>query len=281
MHDPEFWRRLAEEFKTLDPRARLRLKWRYFPTSKRYHCEVVGRIDSRLIQVEFNSIAARAGKATHSPDPITGWLLQVIHISKNDKPRNGTVEEEGTGEVESYISGVVNRVCEASAILCYGFATQVASIDAREVIEEGRIMRPTSDEPEADLGSLAPTPLPHLNSEPIDIGAAVATPVQPTGTSGPTARVRKRGPKPNHAAALQAAEIVARVAPEGDWHSQLNDICNALDEAGNAQPARWRQKDKSVRGWVDYLEPAHAIKAIQYRLDKAAQLKKSSSETLS
>ena len=162
MYDFKFWRESGDQFKRLDPEARLRLKWRYFPKAKRYHCEVVGDNDSRLILAECKVIVASVGRWTDPsdrsgpsdpsdpsdppdppdpPDPITGWLLQVIHVSQNDEPRNGTVQEEGGG-VESYNSGVVNRFCEVSAFLCYGIAAQVASIDVQVVGDEGRITWP-------------------------------------------------------------------------------------------------------------------------------------------
>jgi hypothetical protein len=92
---------------------------------------------------------------------------------------------------------------------------------------------------------------------------------------------RKRGPKPNREAALRVSEIVASVAPDGDWRSKLDEICEALDEAQIPYPARWRQRGQTCKGWVDYDERANAVKAIEYRLGVAKQRKQTTPETIS
>ncbi len=93
-------------------------------------------------------------------------------------------------------------------------------------------------------------------------------------------RGRKRGPKPDREGALRVAEIVARVAPDGEWRGRLNDVCDALDEAAIPFPARWR-RDRQCRCWADCLEKPIAIKAIEYRLELAKRRKKATPETLS
>ena len=92
---------------------------------------------------------------------------------------------------------------------------------------------------------------------------------------------RKRGPKSDHEATSRVAEIVARVAPDGDWRPKLDEICEALDEAQIPFPRRWRKRDRSCDGWAAYDERANAIKAIEYRLEIAKQRKKTTPETLS
>lgn len=92
---------------------------------------------------------------------------------------------------------------------------------------------------------------------------------------------RKRGPKSDHEAASRVAEIVARVAPDGDWRLKLDNICEALDEAQIPFPTRWRKRDRSCDGWAAYDERANAVKAIEYRLEIARQRKKATPETLS
>jgi len=92
---------------------------------------------------------------------------------------------------------------------------------------------------------------------------------------------RKRGPKPDHEAASRVAEVVARVAPDGDWRrSKVYDVCCALDAAQIPCPATWRKKVPSCV-WADYDERAHAVKAIEYRLEIAKQRKRTAPETLS
>ncbi len=92
---------------------------------------------------------------------------------------------------------------------------------------------------------------------------------------------RKRGPKPDDKGAALVAEIVAQVAPDGDWRSKVDDICEALDVARVPFPRRWWRRDRSCSGWADYDERANAVKAIEYRLEIAKQRKKATPETLS
>jgi hypothetical protein len=112
------------------------------------------------------------------------------------------------------------------------------------------------------------------------------SPADRTGVTEPnggesTARARKRGPKPDHEGALQVAAIVAVIAPDGAWRSQVDAVCEALDKAGVPYPKRWRTRDRFCDGWAAYDEKANAVKAIEYRLEIAKQRNKVTSETLS
>ena len=91
---------------------------------------------------------------------------------------------------------------------------------------------------------------------------------------------RKRGPKPDHDTALRVFEIVARVAPDGDWRSNLCEICEALDEGHVPVPSTWR-RNRDCRSWSVCLERDVVVKAIEYRLRLASQRKKRTPETLS
>lgn len=84
-------------------------------------------------------------------------------------------------------------------------------------------------------------------------------------------RGRKRGPKPDHAGAMRVAEIVARGAPDNDWRSKVDDICELLDDAQIPCPKTWRKKDRNCRRWADCLDRPLIIKAIEYRLEIAKQ----------
>ncbi len=97
----------------------------------------------------------------------------------------------------------------------------------------------------------------------------------------PESKDRKRGPKPDYETAARVAEIVAKVAPDGDWRRKLDDVVEALDEASIPCPKKWRTRDRTCQGWVDYDEKPHAIKAIEYRLDLAKRRSKAAPETLS
>lgn len=105
---------------------------------------------------------------------------------------------------------------------------------------------------------------------------------EPTGSDG-TARdhPRKRGPKPDYENALRVAEVVARVTPDGDWRSKLDDVCEALHEEGIPFPKVWRSRDRTCRSWMDLPERDLAFKAIEYRLEIVKQRKKVLPETLS
>ena len=57
----------------------------------------------------------------------------------------------------------------------------------------------------------------------------------------------KRGPKRDYEASFRVAEIVARLAPDGDWRSKLDDVCEALHDEGIPFPKTWRSKDRNCR----------------------------------
>jgi hypothetical protein len=115
-------------------------------------------------------------------------------------------------------------------------------------------------------------------AQPPDPGTGVAQRQVPEAQER---KIRNRGPKPDYENASRVAEIVARVATDGEWRGRLDDICQALDEAQIPFPARWRKRDRSCNGWAAYDERANAVKAIEYRLDIARQRKKTVPETLS
>jgi len=104
---------------------------------------------------------------------------------------------------------------------------------------------------------------------------------QPATVSNSKDQGRKRGPKPDYETAARVAEVVAHVAPDGDWRGKLDDVCEALDEKNIACPKTWRRKDRTCRRWSDYPERSHAVKAIQYRLALAKQRKNTTPETFS
>jgi hypothetical protein len=91
---------------------------------------------------------------------------------------------------------------------------------------------------------------------------------------------KKRGPKPDHDTAQRVFAIVARVEPDGDWRSNLDETCEALDEGHVPVPSTWR-RNRDCRSWSVCLERDVVVKAIEYRLRLASQRKKRTPETLS
>ena len=92
-------------------------------------------------------------------------------------------------------------------------------------------------------------------------------------------RGQKRGPKPDTEAASKVSEIVDRIAPDGDWRSKWNEICEALDAAEVPWPSTWKPEE-GCDSWQTG-DKEKAIKAINYRLDRAKELRQADSETFS
>jgi hypothetical protein len=144
----------------------------------------------------------------------------------------------------------------------------------RDVVEEARYefeedVWSTDDAPAEESGPAQPCQV-----EP----AACPEPASPEHT--PKDPPRKRGPKPDRETALLVATIVARVAPEGDWRSRVDDVCDALDDEQVPVPATWR-RNRNVRKWSLCDDRDIVVKAIEYRLGIAKQQKKPAPETLS
>jgi hypothetical protein len=101
---------------------------------------------------------------------------------------------------------------------------------------------------------------------------------RPAGILAPAETVRKkRGPEPDYETASRVAEIVARTAPDRDWRSKLDDICDVLDEESVKQPKTW--KVDGCRSWSGQLAANRklVVKAIEHHLSNARR----KAETLS
>jgi hypothetical protein len=88
----------------------------------------------------------------------------------------------------------------------------------------------------------------------------------PTQKNAPRER-RKSGPKPDVKTATRVAEILARLAPEGDWRepTKLEAIRKALGDDEIPRPKKW-----GSLSWQEQ-EDHIVIKAIQRRLETAKQ----------
>jgi hypothetical protein len=86
---------------------------------------------------------------------------------------------------------------------------------------------------------------------------------------------RRRGAKPDFATALEVDGVITRVAPDGKWQAQLDDICDQLDEADIRRPKPWRAK--GYKTWCDCLifERHLVINAISHHLKRAQEHKQS------
>jgi hypothetical protein len=93
---------------------------------------------------------------------------------------------------------------------------------------------------------------------------------------------RKRGPETDYKTAARVAEIVERVAPDGDWKSKLDDVLMALDEANTLDnpiptPRTWKPKH-GYRDWYAAVASDTAargrhmaIEAIKHHLKRAKE----------
>ena len=50
-----------------------------------------------------------------------------------------------------------------------------------------------------------------------------------------TNKGREHGARRDYETASRVAEVVARVVPNGDWHSRMDDVCEALDKEEDVQ----------------------------------------------
>ena len=100
---------------------------------------------------------------------------------------------------------------------------------------------------------------------------------------------RRRGPKPDYDTPARVAEIVRRVAPDGDWRSKIDDVVLALDHGvcHASDPETCDEDHEKIplpRGWSNWANPPDhdtMVKAIEYRLKVAMQRKKATPEILS
>jgi hypothetical protein len=79
----------------------------------------------------------------------------------------------------------------------------------------------------------------------------------------------RRGPKTDYQTALRVAEIANRIAGTEPWRSQIEDICDELDEKGVPRPKTW--KAKGYRSWSTCTERHLVIEAIRHHLKRAKE----------
>lgn len=84
----------------------------------------------------------------------------------------------------------------------------------------------------------------------------------------------RRGPKRDYDTALKVADVMERVAPDGNWRELLDILCDELDEAKVRRPKPWKQK-----GYLTWYaccagERTLVIKAIEHHQELAREHKK-------
>jgi DNA-binding transcriptional regulator YiaG len=122
MANSKFWRNLAKAFRALQANSRMRAEWLY----------IVGKepkewtLDDapRMARIRFEALARRGAAALSDADVsdlLVAWfeaLLLASSIAKFRTERSGNEQNtDGTG-VAHHRSGIIWRVCEASAIYC-------------------------------------------------------------------------------------------------------------------------------------------------------------------
>jgi hypothetical protein len=85
---------------------------------------------------------------------------------------------------------------------------------------------------------------------------------------------QRRGPN-RDLQSSKVAKVVHHVAPDGNWKSKLDEVCEALDLAEITPSMNWYKKDKTCILWVDYPDKHKCVEAIAYRLKKARQAQSS------
>ena len=116
MDNSDFWRDLAEKFRTADPSGILSAEWHYSeealaasPAMPKWHLAGPNQDQrTRSIQKDFDALARRGGPKIHPyMESLIGWLeaLRESHL-------------DGTIVAADNRTGIIMRVCQASADLC-------------------------------------------------------------------------------------------------------------------------------------------------------------------
>jgi hypothetical protein len=127
---------------------------------------------------------------------------------------------------------------------------------------------PTGSQIVTGLNGEPPPVKPHETAAPQRPAMEVPTPEPLPAIPG------SRGPKRGYDTALRVAEVIAGVAPGGNWRAKLEDVCDSLDEAKIPRPKTW--KAKGYGAWFDCWggERSLVVKAIEHHLELAKEHRK-------
>jgi hypothetical protein len=198
---------------------------------------------------------------------------RVYRRTKNGKLRRLSARElrgKSSNDLQKYYhwleDGEIRQVLASSARFC------------EELAARGDITPKAADSATAAVPDGQETGIPEQRISP-----AACVPAAPKSAEQPAPAPRKRGPKPiGEQEARHVAEIVNRVALDGDWRSKVDDVGYALDHGvcNAADPDNCEATDHGKiplpRGWKKYghswLSPpdrGRMVKAIKERLKKA------------
>jgi len=209
MQEKVTWHELDQRFASIsDPHLRADVTYVFGSGQSGSWLLVNGRSESTTLRFRVDAELAGELLAPGSGDPFTIWLdaLKDFCIrthSKKLSPSIKEVNEDGTFEGRRSFR-TIQPVCEASANFC----CWLEATSAKDTSGTSAVRNAATSTTEPATASVHPAP-----------GAR-------------TTRGRNRGPKPDHDAASLVADIVVREVPNGDWHSKLDVVCEALDAAG-------------------------------------------------
>jgi hypothetical protein len=238
--DSDFWNDLGKQFRSIKNCKDVCVNWADVPGAELETWEFAAAGTALLSErLEFEALARRAGAKTNpeSDDPFAEWLSRLKREGRADLVKVGATYPWG-----DMTKGQIQEVCRASADYCKILETRALHSEQQVNRRHGR-------------------PAATVKQSALEVSG----------------KGRKRGPQPNLALAAQISEIVARIAPDGDWRSKLDDIRTALDAAQVPCPSRWRTN----RSWEGQPEDALVRKIMEYRLRQAKQQTTPSVKTLS
>ena len=228
------------------------------PEPGEFGCWVENR-PTESIHERFEFLATKAGIALGSPpgtSPNSYFLRQLFHdLSANNSTHI---------RICSDTAAIIERVFEAAATYCARLDRQWLTMSYQSHPFEGKAANQREAPAEKD-GDATPKPQEAVPPKP---------PQPPTDTAETGAQPSpRRGPKPNYETALRVEKVVARVAREGNWRSQLDDICIELDEEAIPRPKTW--KERGHHDWLDALRERPLVeKAITHHLKLARHHRK-------
>jgi hypothetical protein len=177
--------------------------------------------------------------------------------------------------------GTILRVCQASADFCRKYESLMLDREAPEAKQAEAVQVNVKADACAFVEAGGKDALARVTTDEDEPARpAAAWPAESQSSNG--AARKKPGPKAKYEAAMRLSGIVDQVAPEGDWRSKWEDICEALDNAEIPSPGTWlKNPNRKYPRWSDCRERNLVLKTIQNRLKVARQRQKANFETLS